>query len=265
MKNYLKSFIFRSFIFRIPILSLALVFLQPAEAAARKVAIIKADDVRKVSEAWDRFFALSKERSVKVSAGIICESLVGGNPDFVAWLKKHQATGDVEFWNHGWDHKRWKVAGGKELQEFCGSGYAHQKKHFAQSQTWMKKVLGKESVAFGAPYNAIDRDTATVLTEDPATRLVFGYANQQVGNKLLATMVLRGEGGGTGKPDFQKFKADYAKQKNLTFSAIQFHPAGFRDEHFEEYAKILDFMIEEGWTFVLPSEYIALQKTASLK
>ncbi|HAS82622.1 MAG TPA: hypothetical protein DCS43_08130 [Verrucomicrobia bacterium] len=40
---------------------------------------------------------------------------------------------------------------------------------------------------------------------------------------------------GTGKPNFEKFKAEYAKNKNLSFSAIQFHPNNFGDEHFTEY------------------------------
>ncbi len=43
-----------------------------------------------------------------------------------------------------------------------------------------------------------------------------------------------------------------------SFSAIQFHPNAFSDGHFTEYAKILDFLIAEGWTFMLPAEYVAM-------
>jgi hypothetical protein len=71
-------------------------------------------------------------------------------------------------------------------------------------------------------------------------------------------MSLRGESNGTGKPNFEKFKAEYLKQKNLSFAAIQFHPNAFGDEHFTEYTKILDFLISEGWTFMLPTEYVAM-------
>ncbi len=69
----------------------------------------------------------------------------------------------------------------------------------------------------------------------------------------------RGEVDGTGKPNFAKFKAEYAQKKQPSFSAIQFHPGYFGDEHFKEYAKILDFLLADGWTFVLPSEYVDAQ------
>jgi peptidoglycan/xylan/chitin deacetylase (PgdA/CDA1 family) len=241
------------------IATLAFTGLAHADAAPEKIAIIKADDIRGSTEKWNRFFALSKEKGVKVSAGIICQSLEEGTPGYFAWLEKLQASGDVEFWNHGWDHKRWTTEDGKELREFAGTGYEHQKKHFDQSQTLMEKVLGVAPVAFGAPFNSIDADTVRVMGEDPAMRLVFCNSHQRVTNKLVAPMHLRGESDGTAKPNFEKFKAEYSKAKNRSFSAIQFHPGNFSDGHFEEYAKILDFLIAEGWKFVLPSEYVAKQ------
>ncbi|MDT8389751.1 MAG: polysaccharide deacetylase family protein [Lentisphaeria bacterium] len=243
---------------RVILIAMAMLIVGRAAQAGEmsmKMAIIKADDIRGKTAKWERFFALSQKKGVKVSAGIICESLQSEKPDYVAWLKKWQSSGLVEFWNHGWDHKRWTAEDGKELREFSGSGYEHQKRHFDQSQALMKKVLGAAPVAFGAPYNAIDADTAKVLAEDPDTRLFFGYGGKPVKGKLLAPMMLRGEADGTGKPNFEKFKAVYVQKKNLSFTAIQFHPNSFGDEHFAEYAKILDFLIAEGWIFVLPAEY----------
>lgn len=237
---------------------IALAFTGLAHAGG-KVAIIKADDIRGSTEKWNRFFALSKEKGVKVSAGIICQSLENGKPDYFDWLKTLHASGDVEFWNHGWDHKRWTAENGKELREFSGTGYEHQKKHFDQSQALMKKALGVAPVAFGAPYNASDADTTRVMNEDSALRLVFCYDKQRFADKVSAPMNLRGESDGTGKPNFAKFKTEYAQKKQSSFSAIQFHPGNFGDEHFKEYAKILDFLIADGWKFVLPSEYVGSQ------
>ena len=145
------------------------------------------------------------------------------------------------------------------MREFSGTGYEHQKRHFTQSQDLLKEVLGRSSIAFGAPYNAIDADTVRVFNEAPEMRLLFGYPRQKVEGILLAPMLIRGESDGTGKPNFEKFKADYHERENLSFMSIQFHPNNFSDEHFEEYAKILDFLLAEGWAFVLPQEYVDRQ------
>lgn len=80
--------------------------------------------------------------------------------------------------------------------------------------------------------------------------------------KTLLPMSLRGEHDGTGKPNFEKFKEDYAKKAgpDLTFAAIQFHPMGFSEKGFQDYAAILDFLKSKGWTFMLPSEYAEAKK-----
>lgn len=227
-------------------------------ASPAKIAIIKADDIRGRTAKWDRFFSLSKEKGVKVSAGIICNSLQGEKGAYFDWLKHLQTTGCVEFWNHGWDHKRWNADNGKQLKEFSGSGYDHQKEHFEASQKLIKKVLGIPPIAFGAPFNAMDADTIKVIRENPDMRLFFCYGSKKVPGKVSAPMNLRGENNGTGKPDFTKFKVQYDEKKDLSFAAIQFHPNGFKEKHFIEYAKILDFLIAEGWTFMLPAEYVAM-------
>ncbi|MDA3924166.1 MAG: alpha-L-fucosidase [Kiritimatiellae bacterium] len=247
-----------NFLFAIAIL--AFVYSSPAEDSLGKIAIIKADDIRGISANWNRFFAVSKERGVKVSAGIICNSLQGDKSDYLKWLRTHHTSGFVEFWNHGWDHKQWKTGEGKSLREFSGCGYDHQKKHFEDSQELMKRVLGVAPAAFGSPYNAIDADTIKVMQENTDMRLLFCYGANELDDKLLAPMRLRGESDGTGRPNFEKFKMAYAKSKELSFTSIQFHPNSFKDQHFAEYGKILDFLITEGWSFVLPSEYIAMQE-----
>ncbi len=228
-----------------------------------KIIIVKADDVRCITPQWDRFFALSIEKGVKVSAGIICSTLQYNNKKYFAWLKKYGDSGSVEFWNHGWDHKRWTTSENKKVSEFGGSGYEHQKKHFDDSQKLMKQVLGVATVAFGPPYNAFDDDTIKVINEDAEMRLFFCYRDEKLQQKVMALVSIRGENDGVGKPNFEKFKAEYSFHKNKSFAAIQFHPNGFRDEHFDEYAKIVDFLLAEGWTFMLPAEYVALKEHAS--
>lgn len=226
-----------------------------AQASPVKIAIIKADDIRGITTNWDRFFALSKSKGIKVSAGIICNSLVGLDEDYVAWLNAYTASGNVEFWNHGWDHLRWTNDQGVVVSEFKGTGYDHQKEHFEDAQNIMKDALGVSPVAFGSPYNATDADTVRVMEENADMRLLFTYSSTGPAGKTLARMALRGESDGTAKPNFDKFKIEYLSKPDVSFTALQFHPNGFNDAAFDEYAKIIDFLIAEGWIFVLPREY----------
>lgn len=235
-----------------------------AEDIKVKIAIIKADDIKGPSAAWDRFFSISSEKGVKVSAGIVCNSLQPHNEQYVAWLKQYASSCQIEFWNHGWNHKRWKTEDQQAIYEFQSSGYEHQKKHFTDSQQIMAGILGDPPIAFGAPYNKIDQDTIRVMNEDSNIAFYFGYSKPAgLDRAVFARMKLRGEHDGTGKPNFEKFIAAYAdsKNENISFSAIQFHPNKFTDEHFDAYAKILDFLLEEGWQFMLPREYVAYRNT----
>jgi hypothetical protein len=228
-----------------------------AGESIEKIAIIKGDDVRNADAKWTRFIELSTKKKVKVSLGIICESLANPSAEYKAWLTAQKAGGMVEFWNHGWDHKQW-ADGAKKVSEFGGSGYAHQKEHLTKAQEAAEKVLGAAPIAFGTPFNSFDADTSPVVGEDQRIRLVFCYKDPQIKGVVPALMALRGEPDGTGKPNAAKFAEEYAKKKGqVTFAAIQFHPAAFGDAQLEEYGKTLDILLADGWTFMVPSEYAA--------
>lgn len=241
----------------IPILFGFAISLSPA---AERIAVIKADDVRSVNPKWERFFKISHERGVSVTAGVIANSIPKNGKAYAKWMKKWDATGKVEFWNHGWDHKRWDD-NGTARSEFGNSGYDHQSDHLMKAQEAFKEAVGRDFTTFGSPFNAMDMDTAKALNEIPELEIVFCYPGaaptKAMKGKTFLPMNLRGEHDGTGKPDFEKFKVDYAKKDNpkLTFAAIQFHPPYFSEKGFKDYEAILDFLKSEGWIFMLPSEY----------
>lgn len=248
------------------LLSLALVL--PAAAQPKRIAIVKADDVTTVNGKWDRFFKLAHEHGVPVSAGIIAVSFEKQDAKYDEWLKKWEATGKVEFWNHGWDHRQWEEEG-KKKSEFGNSGYEHQKANLAKAQNAAKEALGKPFAAFGSGFNAMDADTAKALNEFPELNLIFCYPGakptKDLKGKILLPMSLRGENDGTAKPNFEKFKAEYEKKKTdptLTLAALQFHPGGFSEQGFTDFAAIIDFLKAEGWTFMLPGEYAKTVATA---
>ena len=238
------------------------------DKAVQRIAIIKADDVRGLNGKWDRFIKVSQERDVVVSLGIITDTLGAKEPKYVEWINTQTASGKVEFWSHGWDHKSWTDASGKKLSEFGGSGFEHQKEHLLKAQAAFQAATGKPCSIFGSPYNAMDGDTARALNEIPELKMIYCYpgsiVNAQLKGKHLLPMSLRGEHDGTSKPNFPKFKEDYQKKdlSKLTFAAIQFHPAGFSEEGFKHYTDILDFLKAEGWTFVLPSKYAEMTTAA---
>jgi peptidoglycan/xylan/chitin deacetylase (PgdA/CDA1 family) len=226
-------------------------------ATATKIAIIKADDVKSPTEQWKRFIVIAKEKNVKVSCGIICDSLVDAKKEYTDWLIAEEKSGFVEFWNHGWDHTRWEKDG-KKFSEFSRTGHAYQIEHFNKAQKIMQEVFGVTPLAFGTPYNGFDNDTARMLEGNKQIKLLFCKKDPQISGIVAAEMLFPGEPDGTGKPNAAKFAMQYESTKDgINFAAIQFHPNSFQADHFEEYAKTLDILLKDGWTFMLPREYVA--------
>lgn len=248
----------RPLLFAMSTIALATVsLLSPAHAQEDrlegKFAIIKADDLKERTPKWDAFLSAAQAEDAKVTIGIICNSLEKPNATHEEWLKGLVASGRVEFWNHGWDHKQWKE-GEKTLSEFGGSGYDHQKDHLTKSQEVSARVFGKPFAVLGTPFNAMDLDTGRVLTEIPEITQVFAYPGKkkELGGKTILPMLMRGEADGTGKPNSEKFIADYQEKEwsKHDFTAIQFHPNSFGEGGVEEFSKIIKFLKTEGWEFI---------------
>ena len=79
----------------------------PTPVAREKPAyvILKIDDLRSkgnsVSAHWQKLVDFARERKIKLSIGILADSLEADNPGYLGWIKKQNATGQIEFWNHG--------------------------------------------------------------------------------------------------------------------------------------------------------------------
>lgn len=236
---------------------LALLFCGVAVTAA-PVVIIKADDFRGPSQKWTDFLDVSRKAGIKVSIGAIADS-IAGNDEAAKWMKAQETHGDVEFWDHGWDHKALTNKGGT-VTEFGGSGVAYQREHFAKAQAALKTAAGCDMTTFGTPYNAFDADTATVINETPAIRVFFTH-NVTQAKKLLNPRVtvidVISESEGTGKPNADKFEAMWAdKSASYDVVSLQFHPPYFTDDRLAEYGKIIDFLKAQGCSIKLPSECV---------
>jgi len=227
-----------------------------------KTIIIKADDYRgnlnNQQQAWTNFVTSSRNLGIKVGLGVVATS-ISGNATAVQWMQQQQALGDVEFWNHGWDHTTWTV-GGTQFWEFRNSGLSFQQTHFADTQAALLSATGRNSIAFGAPYNQTDADTMTVMNNTPAVRLFFTYSGPTARSQGLVTRVrtigIIAESGGTGKPVASIFIGANPNGPAGPVS-LQFHPAAFTAADLAEYEQIVQFLLGKGYAFMLPADYVA--------
>lgn len=222
-----------------------------------KVIIIKADDFKVPDQAWTDFLASSRSFGVKVGLGAVVKD-IPGNTTIAQWMQSQQTAGDVEFWNHGWDHSTWSI-GGTTYWEFRGSGLSFQQTHFADAQAGLLGATGRTPIAFGAPYNQTDANTMTIMNNTPAVRLFFTYnaaAARSAGLvSRVSTLGIIAEAA-TGKPLASSFINSYPNGPAGPVS-LQFHPGAFSASDLAEYEQILQFLVGKGYTFMLPSEYVA--------
>ncbi len=231
---------------------------------SNKIVFIKADDVRVInwySPAWTNFIVASGNLGIKIGLGIIATNITDASAS--TWLRAKDATGEVEFWDHGWDHTQWDVVNGSTtttVSEFEGSGLAYMRQHLADAQSNIFVAVGRNAIAFGTGYNGFDTNTAAVINETPALRLLFTRDLALAASILTSRVALVdiiSENGGTGKPDAALFKAAYPNGPTGPIS-LQHHPANFDSTGVTQYMAIVEHLLTNGYAFLTPSEYIAL-------
>ena len=229
-----------------------------------KVALIKADDFRNEFSSglqWTNFLSTNRALGIKVGIGVICTNIIGSNSNTIAqWMQAQEAKGDVEFWNHAWDHTEWTNTGGQTVSEYYGSGLAYMQQHMAQSQAALLNALGHNVISFGTPYNAFDTNTAAVINATSALRLFFASSVTTVRtdglNANVAAVKIISESDGTGMPNSTNFIATYPSGPAGPVS-LQFHPPYFDAAHLVEYQKIIQFLQTNSYALLLPAEFVA--------
>lgn len=251
------------------LLTLPIVLLFPMnaspESAPPPAIVLKLDDMvahdGRVPARWQRIADFAETRKLKVSIGIICNSLEGDDPAYIAELKRQAATGLIEFWHHGYDHRQWKD-GDVTYREFSKTDRAHQHDHLTRSQQLAKDKLGLTFTTFGAPFNAIDATTVDVLANDmPDIRVwLYGDSKSPAGKFVARRIAATDIEVPVGKPNFSAFTKGYQAERprGHRYLVLQGHPLSWNDEAFAEFVRIVDFLVADGCTFVLPSELPAL-------
>lgn len=228
--------------------------------------VLKLDDLAtgggNVPRPWRRVTDFARERNLKISIGVITQSLATANPSYLDYIKDLHASGLVEFWFHGWDHKQWEENGAK-FQEFKGTSYEHQKASFVKSQALAREKLGFVFTTFGSPFNGFDENTFKVFDEDPDMK-VFLYAARDDQPKIPGKVILdRPPWVNIEDPLFvpnsQKFIAGYLKAASRrSHFVIQGHPAQWNDQRWAEFVKIVDFLQQNKIPVITPTEAAAL-------
>ena len=167
------------------------------------------------------------------------------------YLNATNAQGEklFEVWHHGLDH----IA-----PEFEGTGYIYQKTHFDSADQLIRNYLRIQMNAFGAPFNANDDITNTVVSENPLYKVsMFNNPAAGAATGILNLTNRVNMENGTGNPEFSYFLNNYNTYKNsyTNYMVLQGHPNVWATAELNQFKLIIDFLIAEGCEFVLPFEY----------
>lgn len=225
----------------------------------KQIVIIKADDLRfdnqnVVSDKWHRFFNYIENKNLKADIGVIGNSLAIGNNYYISYLKYLAKSENFELWNHGYLHLlNGKNDDGDKYHEFWNTSYQYQKEHLLLTQNMAKEKLEITFHGFGAPGNNIDSNTIKAIEDVP--ELKVWYFGNKSSEKFVLSVGAKIEDP-TGKPNYEKFISD--QRVNDDVLTLQIHPNQWSEKDFEEFQRIIDFLIDKEVTFLNGFEYYQL-------
>lgn len=256
---------------RILLLLAMLVPLVAGEATGPLV-MLKLDDLVRhgkkpestVSPRWQKCADFLRAEGVKANFGIICETLDGDCPGYVAWLKELVKDQRIELWNHGWYGSYPKdQATATRLGEFLGANADEQQVLLERSLKLVQDKVGVAMVAYGphaSPLVGADAAAAyAALAKIPQYKLVFYYAPPAgtTTDKVVVPRLMELE-----KPLFvpnaDNVRTSFeTKGRKLPLIILQGHPNQWDDPRFDQFATVVRYLKEQGCRFVTASEYLA--------
>ncbi|MCU0287864.1 MAG: DUF2334 domain-containing protein [Acidobacteria bacterium] len=231
----------------------------------KQINFLKADDMRYeptqvIYPQWQKLLDYMAGRKIKVCVGLICNYLEKGNSEFFERLKEIEKNEYFEIFNHGYDHVLNKLNNnGEPYWEFFNTPVEQQKEHFLKAQNLVKEKLGFTMHTFGAPGNKIDANTTKAIETIPDLKVWF------LGDPSSSKLVLDKKNwleNPACKPDYDTFVKHYTP--NEDYLVLHLHPINWSNDDFNVYIKILDFLIQQDVTFLLPYEYYELIQSSTL-
>jgi len=229
-----------------------------------KVAILKIDDLICAKEWWcpngkrpgaTNLIDYCEKRGIKSSFGVIGNGIEEANPIFCDWIKELHKSGMVEFWNHGY--------GIPDNSEFTGT-YEKQRDSLKKTQDVAMRKFGFAFAAFGPHNSWHNEDTIKALKEIPEIKVMFYMRDELIKDASVMSLPRTNiELSGTFQVSFDEFKKSFDQRKGASPVVLQLHLWNFdekdpaKNKNFAELEKTIDFLLEDGWTFMTPSEYYA--------
>lgn len=243
------------------------------QPSTNRYVMLKIDDVENCQGGVDPRFVRVAEylasKKLKSGFGVIVGSVESlPNRDCIEWIR-HNAVengGYIEFWNHGWDHAmkftcREADACDHEknlVAEFSGTCQEHQRKHLARAQETFRRCTGLTMRTFGTPGNAWDENTVAVLKEHPEIKVwFFGDGKAESGKSVLGRWLNLEYA--VGKVSYGDFARHYQMNRQRKYVVLQGHAAMWSAAMFEDFKRIVELLVAEGWIFVTPAEFCNLE------
>jgi len=220
--------------------------------------ILKADDLffeRKniISTKWQKFFDYINNKNITASVGIIGNSLDKGSDEYFSLIKSYYFSSNIEFWNHGYTHDNGSYENGELFSEFYNTPLNNQYEHLIKSQGLFKSKLKITSHTFGAPYDHTDQNTIKALNKINDIKVWFN--GDLTSTKQIFRIGFEVERP-AGVPNYAKFISNYNPEDN--YFILQLHPNNWDEKMFNDFTKMIDFLINEESTFIKPYEYYLL-------
>ncbi len=243
------------------ILPVVLMFMQQGIFAQPKI-LLKFDDIGASKNTCNAGPVIDYllQKQIKASYGVIANRLDStARQAMEKYLVATNAKGEklIEIWNHGYTHSNKNPPDNN--MEFKGTGYEFQKRHFDSSNMLVEKYLGVRMTSFGSPYNATDSNTIRVIAENGGYKSVMFSTVDTASYPALRFLNNRVDmEKGTGNPNFELFMSDYRKHREYqnSYIVLQGHPPYWNADQFDQFKKIVDFLVAEKCTFVLPAELV---------
>ncbi|MDF2924438.1 MAG: polysaccharide deacetylase [Paenibacillaceae bacterium] len=217
--------------------------------------ILKADDLVHdqnglLSANWSRFLTYLERYGLKAGLGVIGQSLDKGSDGFAEQIRRLQEEEGHELWNHGYDHQLNGVdEQGNRYCEFQHTSYEYQLDHLLRTQRLARERLGLTLRTFGAPGNSIDAGTVDALQAVPEIEVwLFG----QPSSKFVLERVVNAEHPVI-RPNFAAFREQYTPDRE--YLVLQLHPNSWNEGDFDQFTRIIDYLLLKPTEFVTPYAY----------
>ncbi len=214
----------------------------------RPVVVLKFDDLGRASynENFDRVAQILEERNITGSFGVISYRLEEeANASVIPYIREWDEQG-IEMWCHGYS---------STLEEFSTDPYDTQLASLKKALDVVKDMTGIEMKSFGSGYGGKSRDTLIMVKDHFPEMNTFyhGYLDYNVSSVYHLTKPC-GIEVGVGETDINRFLFEYTYQKLNSHIYIQSHPGQWKEADFENFEKMLDYLIADGCTFMTLSQ-----------